>query len=227
MSMSCEISFKTVKPDEVYRFFQQFKNETNKHLCEIAYDCGLNCPSRYYSEYDRLPLKIKRDLDRHWAFRVFTYRYLYVPEHNLLGIFGIDDSVKSIFDCTIYFQDSCDQDYEFDEWKGVPIFEKISNKWKNASKDTVKAKYKEIFQDEWGGNEDSEDDFEYYRRTFIYKEIWNMFESYFENDDKIVEISLYTDFESPIMSAFVRLCENYAKEKDEEIKNFIKYVEEK
>ena len=126
MSYSATINFKTVKEGELYGFLKRIKDACKAKFAEIAEDNYIFMPSinkdyllKNDSEY------AKDQLDRAWMRNsIFSYRFFYIPEHNLLGVFGAP--VEDIFDLTCYFQNSCDQDYDFEEWKGIPIFEQIA-----------------------------------------------------------------------------------------------------
>ena len=139
MSYSATICFKTIKEGELYSFFKKIKDTCKEKFDDIAKDNFLYMPS--VSSMKKRMLegasdRAKEEADRAWMRNsIFSYRFFYIPEHNLLGVFGAP--VKDIFDLTCYFQNSCDQDYDFKDWKGVPIFEQIAEKWKNATDEEV------------------------------------------------------------------------------------------
>lgn len=208
MSYSATICFKTVKGNELYSFLKKIKDACKEKFDDIAKDNFLYMPSinRDYllkkdSEY------AKEQLDRGWVRNaVFSYRFFYIPEHNLLGAFSIPKEVEGIFDLTCYFQNSCDQDYNFEEWKGIPVFEKIAEKWGNATNEEV---YKNFDYHE----EDEESiDYDYYRRSFAYAEIWNMCEKYLYSEDEVVYISMFGSYEISEQVGFVHRCKKYYKE---------------
>lgn len=87
----------------------------------------------------------------------------------------------------MYFQNSCDQDYEFEEWKGIKWFEECAEKWKVASLEEVNRAHTETYQ----SSIDEEDDLEYYRRWSCYNEIWKRFEYTLFNDSQIVYLQLF------------------------------------
>lgn len=58
---------------------------------------------------------------RLWYYRVFSYRWTYLPEHNMVAIFGVPDFLHDCFDGTVCFQDSCDRDYKLSEYDGIPL----------------------------------------------------------------------------------------------------------
>lgn len=202
MSYHADISFKTLKSGEVYPFFQTLKKAVSHNIGEIAEDEFLYMPSvRYEHLYTDAANMVKHNADEAWAKSVFTMRFFYLAEHDLLGVFGVPTAVRSVFDETIYFQNSCDQDYSFDEWAAVPVFAKIAEKWRTSADDTVKAECAEK------GYECDEDcgDLDYYRRTFAYDEVWGMFEEYMWDDELAVHLSLFGYYDiAPII--FVAAC---------------------
>lgn len=61
-----------------------------------------------------------------WLSTLFTVRFTYWPEHNLLGVLG-GKWPKACMDQTsncVLFQNGCDQDYEFELWPKLPFFQK-------------------------------------------------------------------------------------------------------
>lgn len=210
MSYHANISFKTIDANGLYPFLQEVKKTAIDRIEKIAEDEFLYMPSvRYEHLYKDCRAVVAKDADEAWArASVFTMRFFYLAEHNLLGAFGVPSDVEECFDTTIHFQNSCDQDYEFGEWKGVPIFEQIAERWKTATDDEVRQHY----NDDRGEYDEAEDDFpfDYYRRTFAYDEIWAMCEDYMWNDSKALHLSLfgYYDFE-PIQNFVAECRERY------------------
>lgn len=201
MSYYAQINFKVIKEGELYAFLKKIKGTCKEKFNEIAEDNFIFMPSikndcmlKNDSEYAR------EQLDRAWMRNsIFSYRFFYIPEHNLLGVFGTP--VKGIFDLTCDFQNSCDQDYDFKCWKGIPIFEQIAEKWKNATEDEVEAYYNK----RWGEDE-GEMDYDYYRRSFAYDEIWRMCEHYLYSEDDVVYISMFGGYEIAEQKGFVHKC---------------------
>ncbi|MBQ8567302.1 MAG: hypothetical protein IJ445_06960 [Clostridia bacterium] len=105
---------------------------------------------------------------------------------------------------TCHFQNSCDQDYDFEDWKGVPYFEFIAEKWKNATDSEVI----EHYRNDRGYDYDEEyaSDLDYYRRSFAYDEIWSMCESYLYHEEDVVYISMFGGYEIAEGKGFVRKC---------------------
>ena len=217
MSYSATINFKIVKEGELYGFLKQIKDACKSKFNEIAKDEYIFMPSinkdyllKNDSEY------AKDQLDRAWMRNsIFSYRFFYIPEHNLLGVFGVPDDVKDIFDLTCYFQNSCDQDYDFEEWKGVPYFEVIAEKWKNATDTDVITHYKNRWNEEY--NITNSSDLDYYRRSFAYEEIWEMCEHYLYSEDDVVYISMFGGYEIAEQKGFCKKCRDAY---DEWVKQF-------
>lgn len=214
MSYSATICFKTVKESELYSFLKKIKDTCKTKFDDIARNEFIFMPSinkdyllKNDSDY------AKEQLDRAWMRNsVFSYRFFYLPEHNLLGVFSIPTEIKEIFDLTCYFQNSCDQDYPFGDWKGIPIFEKIAEKWKNASNEEV---YKTF-----GYPEEHEEpiDYDYYRRSCAYDEIWKMCENYLYSEDDVVYVAMFGSYEIKEQVCFVQKCKKYHKEWLKELK---------
>lgn len=208
MSYSATINFKTIKEGELYAFFKKIKDTCKEKFDEIAEDNFLYMPSQHFSKKRMLEGasdRAKEELDRAWMRNsVFSYRFFYIPGNNLLGVFGVPGAVKDIFDLTCFFQNSCDQDYNFEDWKGIPIFEQIAEKWKNSTDSDVIEHYNERYGDTYSAEENS--DLDYYRRTFAYDDIWKMCETYLYHEEEVVYLSMFGHYEISEQIGFVQKC---------------------
>jgi hypothetical protein len=204
MSYYAAISFKMLKHGEIYPFFQAFKKKVSHSISEIAeYEFSYMPSVRYEHLYADAPPAAKTRADEAWAKGVFTMRFFYLAEHELLGVFGVPTVVQDIFDKTIYFQNSCDQDYDFDEWAAVPVFAQIAEKWRTATDEAVKAKY---IAERDGECDEGCADLDYYRRTFAYDEIWALCEGYMWHDEQAVHLSLFGYYDFEPIGKFVKMC---------------------
>ena len=202
MSYSATICFKTVREGEIYDFLKQIKDACKEKFEEIAKDEFLYMPSvkndcllKNHSEW------AIEQLDRGWMRNsVFSYRFFYIPEHNPLGVFSVPSVINDIFDLTCYFQNSCDQDYDFEDWNGIPYFEYIAEKWKNATDEEI---YKTL---EYPDEHKEPIDYDYYRRSNAYKEIWEMCEKYLYREEDVVYVSMFGDYEIAEQKSFVYKC---------------------
>lgn len=208
MSYSCTIHFKNIKADEIYPFFQELKTKIISKTNEIAKDNFLWMPSiRNDYRYKDVDGFIVDDIDTNWVQNaLFKYRFFYMPQHELLGVFSLPNGFDDMFDNISHFQNSCDQDYEFDKWKGIPIFEQIAEKWKNATDEEV---YKRF---EYPDEHEEPIDYDYYRRSNAYDEIWKMFEDYLYKDETCVYLSIFGGYEHYHLTVIVQKCKNYYEE---------------
>ena len=81
--------------------------------------------------------------DRYWLEALFTFHFLYWEEHKLLGIVMMSpESVNEKWPLSMYFQNSCDQDYPFFEWKegNIPFFANAAAKAENYTAEEIRAK---------------------------------------------------------------------------------------
>ena len=216
MSYSCFISFKKMKEKDIIPFFRNYKKITTERLKDIAEE------NHCYPPYIRNSLEIPKTLQevpdedvkkaRSWARGVFQYKYFYDTKNKMLCVFGIPTCMRDQFDKTIHFQNSCDQDYEFDSWKGIEPFEKIFNKWRSYTdkylKSVFKKKYDSPFDYDYEGytGEKLREKLDYYRRTFAYDEIWEQYESELYCEENSIFISLYGNYEIREIVSFVKYC---------------------
>ena len=215
MSYSCNISFKRLEASEIYPFLQQFKKAVGEKMEDIAEDNFLWVP--YIRHSFDVPEKFgdvsreKRTEAEFWAYRsIFSYRYFYDAELKLLCVYSVHDCLRDMFDTTIHFQDSCDQNYNRKDWEGVSAFEEIFDKWMNCPDEDVEQHYnsKHTFTDM--RTEYADSDFEkalmYYRKTYCYEEIWNRYQNTLYVEDSIVYLTLYGYYDLIHIEKFLKRC---------------------
>ncbi|MBQ8806397.1 MAG: hypothetical protein IJZ68_08090 [Bacteroidaceae bacterium] len=159
-----------------------------------------------------------KDIDaaRSWARGVFQHRYTYDNERQLLCMFSVHDAVHSIFDGTVYFQNSTDQNYARSEYAGISAFEAIFDKWQSMPEADFLKWYREkngsSFYDDYEigcyQGEEREQRYlqkmEYARSTAAYAEIWSNYESTLYNDESAVYISLYGPYDIQPLTCFLK-----------------------
>lgn len=226
MSYSCLISFKKIKAEDVNDFFLEMKRVAKDNLDSIAEE------NYYYSPIsgEMLLCDLQDELDNktiykklltaqeEWVKRIFTYRWFYIKEHQLLGVFGLPDSLCSLLDSTIYFQNSTDQNYDFSEWDGIDLFRNIADKYRNLDLDDI------VQLSDWHTKEELQqgDTLDYMRKTLCYKEIWNTYlDDKLYDESKGIYISLLSPFYDDI--SFVVDFANTAYKKS---LNYFKRLEE-
>jgi hypothetical protein len=104
--------------------------------------------------------------DRYWLEALFTFRFLYWEEHKLLGIVMMPpENASEKWPLSIYFQNSCDQDYPLSDWKegNIPFFANAAAKAENYTAEEIRAKFDYEIEDE---------NLEYYRRNTCYNDIF-------------------------------------------------------
>ena len=232
MSYSCFISFKKMKEKDIIAFFRNFKHTTSERLKEIAVENHGYCP--YIRKHLTIPEKFtdisvkERDEAEAWArMSVFQYKYFYDNKNKMLCVYGVPTCMRDMFDGTVYFQNSCDQDYERESWDGVDALLKIFDKWQNYSDAFIKTyyrkKYHENFDEEYDGSDEKiAQSLQYFRRTFAYDEIWGMYKNTLYDDEDAIYIALYGGYEFAKVESFVKYCHEHQvgeqKEYEEKMK---------
>lgn len=194
MSYSCLISFKKLKPEEVFPFLQEFKKKYVDNIEQIVREEFVWSPlfktSPLYEKidpdaWDERTFNLKDKVETWLSDKLLKFRWFYFADKNILGVYGVDKSCQNIFDNTTYFQNSTDQDYEYEIWDGIDIFEKLRDNWKDMSKEDILKLYPDVT------------DFDYFRKTKIYEVIWKMFEDTLEDDNNALYLSMlgYWDFQ--------------------------------
>lgn len=203
MSYWCQICFKQVDGCDVYSFLQQFKSETMLHLAEIANANAIFSPlyKAHTWEKDFEASREVREATMDWArAKLFRYRFFYDKKHRLLGVYSVDKSMHGLFDLVHEFQNSCDQNYDFDSWNGIEHFESIATKWKNAPADNLKKFFEGIYQDDWDSLDD--ENLDYWRQSAAYQEIWEHLEWSLEDDDSVLYFSLFGFYDGMALMEF-------------------------
>lgn len=221
MSYYCTISFKNIDPKDVYTFFQDMKKIASERIDQIALDSPSFSPiMKAYHFQDPFEITDQmREETKRWATEsIFKYRYFYDSERALLGVYSLPDCLRDLFDLTFHFQDSCEQDYDFEDWNGVPSFEFIAEKWKNTSDEKMIDLMNERLDSDFDRKPDQID---YYRKTFCYDEIWKTISWTLDDDAKTVYLSIFGYWDFLPLQQFVNATEKAVLSQIEEWKNEI------
>lgn len=163
MSYAFGIFFKQLgKNEDALSFIEQVKNTMNEKILQYFYDKK--------DEYTFPNI----DCDRLWIRSAFTMRFIYWPQEHLVGLSGYTypDKVKSMFDTHFCFQNSTDQNYEFEEWSSaINMFDR--NKMDFMSKNIETLYYQGYIDQNWYDLDDLKDSPDYYKRSCLYDKIYN------------------------------------------------------
>lgn len=203
MSYRAEISFKQIAPENVFAFLKEFKDWVKHYTYEIAEDNFMYCPTVRYLHKDYVDLyDYSRDWCIQWALNVFSYRYIYLPDVELLCVYGVPTIVQDLLDDTIYFQNSTDQDYNFSTWDKIDLFKEVARKWQAFTDEEVRERL----------TLDESDDLQYHRRSACYNEIWNNYlEQSLYNEDSVVYVRLFGYYDVEVLTKFIVTCERIAR----------------
>lgn len=223
MSYSCYVSVKKVAPKDVFDFLKTLKKAIYENAEEIVKNNIYYSPIKYLNKgeiklftsdlsdheaenwWERYKQQhLIKEKFVHWIREIFQYRMCYIKEKHLLAFFGVAGELMELFDGNYYFQNSCDQNYDYEEWKGVKYFEDIAKKWKampideliDKSREYDKVHYHytdEEFNKLYLANNRFDED--YQRKSLCYAEIWSYFESEFENDKEAIYFSALREFD--------------------------------
>lgn len=139
--------------------------------------------NRYYLYRDMYNADLKINKQEPWKYitllrylfqPLLVFKAMYYPQYKLLGLCFYDDStIHKHFDNFIEFQNSCDQDYEYDTWNILGDY--FINKAKEFETLPVEEliKTKEYFLEDY--EEDKEyflKNLDYHRRSAMYDFVW-------------------------------------------------------
>ena len=221
MSYHCTISFKNIDPKDVYTFFQDMKKIASERIDQIALDSPSFSPimkAYHFQDPFEITDQMREDTKRWATESIFKYRYFYDSERSLLGVYSLPDCLRDLFDLTFHFQDSCEQDYDFEDWNGVPSFEFIAEKWKNISAEQMMDLMNERLDSDFDRKPDQID---YYRKTFCYDEIWKTISWTLDDDVKTVYLSIFGYWDFLPLQQFVNATEKAVLDQIEEWKQEI------
>ena len=214
VSYSCEISFKQISGDDVYDFLVAFKEHAVTHIESIAKSNVYFSPILRNYAYNT-PLEITRemkDATKNWMRNdIFRYRWFFDKEHQLLGIYSVQPELLGLFDCTVYFQNSTDQNYNYSDWNGVKYFEEIAAKWATADAETVNGFYGKSHHGDQIENLDDPARLDYHRKSNAYREIWDEFSHTLYCDNDVVYLTLFGAYDYDHISKFLTTIEREAK----------------
>ena len=149
-------------------------------MTEMQYICKDNS---YYLPFNRWSventderlIEAVKQINSYYLENLLSFRFVYFPEKKLLAIVGGNyPRADKYFDKSIYFQNSCDQDYEVEEWGKTKYFKQVWDKIFNLTDEEFINLVKTEGKDWWDIDEMSSDPdkLKYLRRSFVYDTIF-------------------------------------------------------
>lgn len=163
MSYSFNMLFTSCEPKNVLdKCLSISKSIVKKPYKYIDYN-RLYIPSEKYDLSER----IKSSFNDMWLYRLFNFNFVYWEKYNILGLLGENyGDIDKDFDTQIYFQNSVDQNYDYDVWNGIPYFEGIATEIKSMPKEYL------ITISDYDSEDIENDTDDYYKKCIVYDTIF-------------------------------------------------------
>lgn len=116
MSYAFGMFFKQIKQEDLLSFIDKVQAEMRNHAKEwIDYNKDYAPSVRSVRSLTNEPKFIKAFMDEYWLNTLFTSRFVYWPNYDLLGVSGykFPGEIHNWFDGHFTFQNSSDQDVLF------------------------------------------------------------------------------------------------------------------
>lgn len=221
MSYYTTVSFKKILSENIFDFLGEFKKAVISNLNEVAKVSWSHSPisDKKYPVFEKLQemdVNVRQNmLDdcEPWISKVFRYRVTYIKKYQMLAMFGIPSCLAKMFDGTVSFQNSTDQDYKREEWDDIKDFEDIYDEYQNMSISDFSKAFESIketpltrYLDVNDVSEISENELNYTKRSLTYAKIWNLISGVFEDDDSACYISLFSFYDRETVTLFTYCC---------------------
>lgn len=172
MSYGFGMFFKQVNSKkEAFEYAMKFTENVKKNAKERI----LN--AKYYIPSLRDFGNSTDETDKYWLYSCFTNNFTYWEKYNILGVLeqNFPEESKKMFPTLVYFQNSTDQNYEYECWGAeIYFFQEVIKRINRMS-------YKELFQymiDECGYDktfyheEEIKNSYNYYLKSIVYETIF-------------------------------------------------------
>lgn len=205
MSYAIDLSFKEMRKDEIFDFIQKFKElvikpeEVKKRIKENYYFSVRWVVGSNSNDLDDFDVE---DRIESWIDRLFTFKFIWIERYSLLAcVIRKDDLANSLFDGNVFFQNSTDQDYDYGVWKDIRPFKEISDSVKKLTMDEegisrLRELSKNFKNIDWFGkplSDFTENEFEYYKRSLVYKMIFDPIEDLVFDSKNTIWVSMISD----------------------------------
>ena len=176
MSYGFSILFKQVNSkEEAMEFALKVTDSVRENALERIQNAKYFIPSHVnFLEGDN------KEADENWLYSCFTNCFTYWEKYHLLGMFEtrIPSATRKMFDSSVYFQNSTDQNYDYERWNGISFFEETRDSILNMTqRDLIN-----ILDTHWCYDADDEErdklfeniqNDEYYRKSAVYNAIFD------------------------------------------------------
>lgn len=170
MSYSFGMFFMECKPEEVLCKCLEITKKITDEPTKLLDANRLYLPSyKYQISSENEFLNAKGIFDQMWLYQLFNFRFVYWKDYQLLGLCGYDYNVKPDFKLHVEFQNSCDQNYEYSTWQGITCFETVISEVESMTLEQILNAYGDGYS-----IEEIETDLPYYKKSLIYKRIYDM-----------------------------------------------------
>lgn len=141
MSYAFGMFFKQIKQEDLLSFIDKVQAEMRNHANEwIDYNKYYAPSVRSVRSLTNEPKFVKAFMNEYWLNTLFTSRFVYWPDYNLLGVSGykLPGEIENWFDGHFTFQNSSDQDYDYEMWPTeIRQFKARIDRIKNADDSTL------------------------------------------------------------------------------------------
>ena len=211
MSYSCPLYIKQMPKSKALDFIYKFctvardKEWQKKYIEAHLFNCPLN--RRITEKSSEMEYYRAVDDMYEWIKDMFTYTFFYSSGIKSLCCVlyesKLNEPLSKLFDKGwYYFQNSCDQDYEYEYWKHNKVFKKNAEMIKNMPIDeyiefhnTTYDDYKKFSENEIKELKEDNEYLEYEKRSDVYRENYGMIEDYIWDSDNHLYISIMNSFE--------------------------------
>jgi len=166
MSYSFGMFFKQIKEKDVLSFFHQVSEIMIKNSTEVL---DIN---KYYIPSVRSN-KMNEYVDEYWLDTIFSLKFIYWEEKELLGMSGYNypQELVELFDCHIGFQNSYDQDYDYNTWSdNITFFKQCKKLCINKTALEILQMYED--DKDWYTEKEIEEKIEYHKKSVLYNMIY-------------------------------------------------------
>lgn len=173
MSSSLFIYFRECAQDDATQYIADTEQSLKYHMRAIIQENIWTSPfmndrcTDKYSQHNTQDATFWRDKYelKMWLEGLFAFKAIYWENYELLGLIGNFPKSVTCNMKSVYFQNSTDQDYAYDTWKGIHAFQSSVDKYGNANTKELISVFPYLSADDIRENRS------YYQKCAVYKDI--------------------------------------------------------